>query len=143
MTKVENDFSPFKALVIDDQQFVRRIVVGLLRQIGFRKIEDAEDGATGLKINNTFLPDVIICDIEMEPIDGLTFLHVLRTSSDVTNRDVPVIFLTNHTESDIVQRARKLNVNSFVVKPPSLGAMKDRLAFVLFRQHHQPDPAGH
>ncbi|MEO5373511.1 MAG: response regulator [Alphaproteobacteria bacterium] len=133
MTKPEHDFSHLKALVIDDQAFIRRIVVGLLRQMGFKQVEEAEDGASGLKINNSFHPDIILCDIEMEPIDGLTFLQVLRTSRDVVNSKVPVIFLTSHAESDIVRRARQLNVNSFVVKPPSLAALMERIVFVLFK----------
>lgn len=133
MTKPEHDYSRLKALVIDDQVFVRRIVVGLLRQMGFREVEEADDGAGGLKINNAFRPDLILCDIEMEPVDGLTFLQVLRTSRDVPNGHVPVIFLTNHTESDIVKRARSLGANSFVVKPPSMAALMERINFVLFR----------
>lgn len=133
MTKPEHDYSRLKALVIDDQVFVRRIVVGLLRQMGFRDVEEADDGAGGLKINNAFRPDLILCDIEMEPVDGLTFLQVLRTSRDVPNGHVPVIFLTNHTESDIVKRARSLGANSFVVKPPSMAALMERINFVLFR----------
>ena len=86
MTRSDYSFSGMKALVIDDQAFVRRIVVGLLRQMGFHSVEEAEDGAEGLKLNNAILPDVIVCDIEMEPVDSLTFLQILRNSKDVRNR---------------------------------------------------------
>jgi len=99
-------------------------------------VEEAEDGAEGLKLNNIILPDIIVCDIEMEPVDSLIFLQILRNSKDVRNRGVPVVFLTNHTESDIVKRVRELGVNSFVVKPPSLGTLKERIGFALFRQQH-------
>ncbi|MBF0561110.1 MAG: response regulator [Alphaproteobacteria bacterium] len=134
MTKPKYDFSRFKAMVIDDQAFIRRVVAGMLRQIGFRAVEEACDGADGLKLNNILKPDVIICDIEMEPIDGLAFLQTIRTGKDVPNRNVPVVFLTSHAESEIVRQARGLHVNSFVVKPPSLAAITDHVAFVLFRQ---------
>lgn len=138
MARSDYSFSGMKALVIDDQAFVRRIVIGLLRQMGFHSVEEAEDGAEGLKLNNTILPDVIVCDIEMEPVDGLTFLQILRNSKDVQNQGVPVVFLTNHTESGVVKRGRELGANSFVVKPPSLGALKERIVFAVFRhQHHE------
>lgn len=132
MTAPTHDFSSFKVLVIDDQVFVRRVIIGLLRQAGFSQIEEAGDGAGGLQANNLHKPDVILCDIEMEPIDGLTFLQVLRTNKDVSNSSVPVIFLTGHTETEIVARARELGVNSFLVKPPTLGTLTERIASALF-----------
>lgn len=131
MSASEPDFSPYSVLVIDDQAFVRRVVGGVLKQLGFREVFEAEDGASGLKANNRHQPSVIICDIEMEPVDGLVFLQTLRRSSDAKNKNVPVVFLTQHAESDIVEQARNLGVNSFVIKPPSLATLRDRVAFAL------------
>ncbi len=136
MNASEHDFSSYKALVIDDQVFIRRIIVGLLRQAGFSRIDEAEDGASGLKANNEGRPDVILCDIEMEPIDGLTFLQVLRTNKDIANNDVPVIFLTGHTETEIVHRARELGVDSFLVKPPTLSTLVERIASALSKRRN-------
>lgn len=138
MTKPEYDYTHMKALVIDDQMFIRRIIGNMLRQMGFKEVMEASDGADGLKLTQTLRPNIIICDIEMEPVDGLTFLKILRTAKDVINHNVPVVFLTSHTDSDIVQRARALKVNAFVVKPPSLTALAERISYVLFRQHETP-----
>lgn len=133
MVKESLEFAGLTAMVIDDQAFVRRIVTSVLRQLGFDEVFEAEDGASGLKANNRHQPNIIICDIEMEPVDGLVFLKTLRDSDDAKNRNVPVVFLTQHAESDIVREAKKLGVSSFVVKPPSLATLRDRIAFALGR----------
>lgn len=125
------DYARLKVLVIDDQSFIRHIIVNLLKQIGFEQIEEANDGASGLKANRQFSPDLIICDIEMEPVDGLVFLQNLRQSKDVKNPDVPFVFLTQHTECAIVEKARQLKVDAFVVKPPSFDKLKNRVDFAL------------
>jgi len=125
------NYDAMTALVIEDQPFVRRTIVQILREIGFQAIAEAADGAAGLAECIRVVPDIIVCDIEMRPVGGLDFLAGLRASPDVTNPRVPVLFLTNHTKSDIVKQAMSLGVNAFVVKPPSFVALKGRLERLL------------
>lgn len=125
------DYSSLNALVIEDQPFVRRINVTLLKQIGFNHIDEAKDGASGLEVCGKKFPDIIICDIEMEPIDGLVFLETLRRSSVSEGKNIPVIFLTQHTNSEIVEKARSLGVDSFLVKPPSFDSLKGKVDYVI------------
>lgn len=127
MTKPPLEYIRFNILVIDDQPFVRRTIVQIVRQIGFENIAEADNGETGLVQCKKFRPDIAVCDIEMKPMSGLQFLAELRNSSDVPNNQMPVVFLTNHTESEIVKKAMALGVNGFVVKPPSVGALKERV----------------
>lgn len=129
----EINYSNLTVLVIDDQAFVRKIVIALLRQIGFRNIYEAVDGAAGLQSYNQVRPDIVLCDIEMQPVDGIVFMQTLRREN--TGGDIaPVLFLTSHAESDIVQQARELGVDAFLVKPVSLGALKKRIDFVLTKE---------
>lgn len=126
------DYTSLSALVIDDQAFVRKVVTNVLRaQLGFHLVLEAEDGAEGLRVAREFQPDIIFCDIEMEPIDGLVFLKTLREGKDIGGNDAKVIFLTQHSESAIVEQARALGVNAFLVKPASLQAIKSRIDHVL------------
>ena len=127
----KRDYSVLNVLIIDDQQFIRSIITTLLGQIGFKNIEQAEDGATGLSALKSFDPDLIICDIEMEPVDGLVFLETLRKSDDAKHSHIPVVFLTQHTDSHMVKKAQQLNVDAFVVKPPSYDKLYDRIEFAL------------
>lgn len=126
-------YDRLKVLIIEDDMFNRKTVNMILSQIGFKQIQEAEDGGSGLEMNFNFLPDLIICDIEMEPIDGLVFLKMLRDSGDIKNCDVPVIFLTGHAESKYVTSARDLGVDAFIVKPPSINSLKSKIDIVLRR----------
>jgi two-component system chemotaxis response regulator CheY len=121
------DYEQFTILVIEDQPFVRRTIIQILTQIGFRRIAEADNGESGMQECVRTNPDIIVCDIDMKPVSGLQFLETLRGSYDVRNNRTPVVFLTNHTESEIVKKAMSLGVNGFVVKPPSVGALKERV----------------
>lgn len=121
------NYEQFTVLVIEDQPFVRRTIMQILAQIGFRRISEADNGETGMTQCIKINPDIIVCDIEMKPMSGLDFLAALRASTEVSNNRTPVVFLTNHTESEIVKKAMVLGVNGFVVKPPSFGALKERV----------------
>lgn len=123
-------FTNLRALVIDDQDFVRSVVARILKQLDFAMVHEAADGASGLTIALERLPDVIICDIEMRPMDGLTFLEKLRRQEALGSR-VPVVFLTNHTEREIVLKARDLGVNAFIAKPVSVAGLREKLAVLL------------
>jgi len=121
------NYAQHSALVIDDQPFVRKTVVHLLKQLGIGAIGEAQDGESGLQECARLNPDFIVCDIDMVPVNGLEFLNRLRTSTTVRNPRVPVIFLTVHSESEVVRKAMDLNVNAFVVKPPTLPTLKERI----------------
>ena len=102
-----------------------------MRNIGFKEIQEVRHGAAGLIACRKNPPDVIICDIEMEKMDGLTFLENLRKLPDLDS--VPVVFLTNHAEATTVERAKALGASAFMVKPPTLKGIKDRIDHVLTR----------
>ena len=127
MDKKSVDYDQYNILVIEDQPFVRRTIMQILMQIGFTKIAEADNGETGMQECIRSNPDIIVCDIDMKPVSGLQFLAQLRASAEVKNNRTPVVFLTNHTESEIVKKAMALGVNGFVVKPPSFGALKERV----------------
>ncbi|MDG5495310.1 MULTISPECIES: response regulator [Azospirillaceae] len=118
------------ALIVEDQSFIRTVVSRILKQLDFNNIWEAEEGTAGLDIALERRPDVIICDIEMEPMDGLTFLQQLRQKEELGRR-TPVIFLTNHAQKDIVLKARDLGVNAFIAKPVTVIGLRDKLAVLL------------
>lgn len=132
MERSRTDYQPFGVVVIEDQAFVRKTIVQLLGQLGFGRIGEADEGEAGLDECLRSNPDVVVCDIDMRPVNGLDFLTRLRASTEIRNPRTPVIFLTKHTESEIVKRALTLGVNAFVVKPPTLPALRDRIDRFLF-----------
>lgn len=127
MDRTPVDYTRFRILVVEDQPFVRRTIMQILVQIGFRAIDEADDGESGLRACIEHAPDLVVCDIDMRPVSGLQFLAELRSGAAAGDSRTPVIFLTNHTESDIVKKAMALGVDAFVVKPPSYGTLKERI----------------
>ena len=126
-----NPYEQVRVLVLEDEDHIRRIICRLLRQIGFRLIHDVANGADGFKELLWVKPQVILCDIHMEPIDGLTFLRKLRGLGKPEFTRIPVIFLTADAQRDTVVEAKDLRVDGYLVKPVSPKQLKERIDAVL------------
>ncbi|WP_040477161.1 response regulator [Paramagnetospirillum caucaseum] len=123
------DLGALKVLVIDDQEFVRTIVKKMLQQVGVGTVVEAHDGNSGLETVERERPDVVVCDVQMRPVDGFGFVKSLRALP--FGRDLPVIMLTAHTDATTVGRAKELDVNAFLAKPVLPPALKDKIVKVM------------
>lgn len=113
--KMQANFERYRVLVVEDDAIVRRIILKILQQMGFRYLGEADNGASALQEVDKLPPDLILCDIEMKPMDGLSFLQILRKNR---GENCPkFIFLTGHTDPTIVNRAHDLGVDAFIIKP--------------------------
>jgi two-component system chemotaxis response regulator CheY len=125
------DFSHLTALIVEDSDFVRHIVKKYLSEIGFKEVFDAANGMDGIaQLKNK--PDIIICDIEMEPLNGFEFLKLLRKQPG-PEKSLPVVFLTSSAEADYVQRALDLGVSAYLLKPVMPDTLRKKLAEILTR----------
>jgi two-component system, chemotaxis family, chemotaxis protein CheY len=126
------DISKIRVLVVDDNDFMRDLVASMLREIGFRDIFHAADGEAALAKTKEVDPGLIICDVDMEPMNGLDFVEQMRRySPPPPTPQIPVILLTAHSEAEIVQRAIKLGVSAYVVKPVKRNQLEARIVTVL------------
>ncbi|MBR9970348.1 response regulator [Magnetospirillum sulfuroxidans] len=123
------DFASLKILVIDDQEFVRTIVKKMLQQLGTGNVLEAQDGNSGMDIVSREKPDLVICDIQMRPMDGFGFVRQLRGAENVAA--TPVIMLTAHTDSATIARAKELDIGAFLAKPVLPPALKEKISQVL------------
>lgn len=124
-------YETLDALVIEDDEFQRSLIVQALKVIGLASVREAGDGEAGLKACMARLPDIIVCDIEMTPMGGLDFLRALRRTRSGAVRSIPIVFLSSHAESDTVREAIAAGVDAFIVKPPTLRTLKSRIDAVL------------
>lgn len=113
------DVQDLNVMVVDDNRHMRFLVRTILNTFAIRSISEAEDGSDALKNLKTFAADLIITDWLMEPLDGLDFTRMIRTSSDSMNPFVPIILLTGHTELARVMEARDAGITEFLAKPVS------------------------
>ena len=131
MTWDKSDYEMKRVLVLEDEMYIRKIIVRLLREIGFDTIYEATDGIEGMRELLRVRPDLILCDIHMEPMGGLKFLQTVRNLKASDFADLPVIFLTADAEVDTVLKAKELRVDGYIAKPVSLAHLKIKIDTVL------------
>lgn len=115
-----------KILVIDDEPNVRTLLAMLLRSQGYEVIL-ADNGWKGLQLYRQEHPDVILLDLKMPVVDGVTVLKQIR-SIDLAQ---PVIVLTGDDTAETERQVRALGVSEFIVKGSSLHSLEDTLKRLL------------
>lgn len=118
-------------LVVDDNKHMRALVKTILHALGSKAVLEAGDGADAFKELRHFPADIIICDWNMSPLDGLDFVRLVRTGKDSPNPFVPIIMLTGHTEMHRVVEARDAGVHEFLAKPISAKGLYARVKSII------------
>lgn len=112
--------SVIKVLLVDDSVSHLDKVASLLKEKGF-SVLTASNGKEGLDvIENTEDIDIVITDLNMPIMDGITMVEKIRGGNNLTN--VPICILTSQANDRIKKRAKELMVIACIVKPiePSL-----------------------
>jgi len=104
-----------KVLVVDDFATMRRIVKGVLRELGFNNIVEAEDGDTALKELKKDKFDLIVSDWNMPNMSGLDLLKAVRSDDNLKN--IPFLMVTAEGQRENVIEAVKAGVSNYIVKP--------------------------
>lgn len=126
--------SQSKVMVVEDDTTLRETLALNLRSEGYEVVE-AEDGERGLDLAREAVPDLIILDVMLPKLDGLTLCRILRRESRV-----PIILLTARgTETDKII-GLETGADDYVVKPFSLGELLARVRAGL-RRGRSPEPA--
>lgn len=118
-----------RVLVIDDFQTMRRIVVNLLRQLGFTNVTEAEDGQSAwekLQVDNI---DLIVSDWNMPNMNGLELLKKVRSSDKY--KATPFIMVTAEGKRENVIAAVQSGVSNYIVKPFNAATLKEKLTKVI------------
>src|SRR5262245_11917507 len=127
-------------LVVDDDATVGSVLVALLTQAGHRA-EHVPSAANALQRMNEELYDVVISDVRMPEIDGLTLLK----QANARWPDLPVVLLTAHGSVPVAVEAMKAGATDFLLKPFD----REEILFVVdkiltsARDSHPPAPAAH
>lgn len=122
-----------RVLVVDDQVAMRRIVKQLLATNGIHEVVEAGDGSQALDLllrADEAPVDLVICDLLMPVMDGLTFCNQMRRDIRLKERHVPILLLTAVTDELVLQVARQVGAIDVVNKPiaaPELGRRIERL----------------
>lgn len=102
-----------KILVIEDELALSQVLSDRFTEEGF-DVQTAGDGEEGLKKATEWKPDLVLLDIVMPRMDGMTMLHELRKTPE--GKNMPVILLTNLSDTQDVYQAMANGVYDFLVK---------------------------
>jgi CheY-like chemotaxis protein len=133
-----------RAFVVDDAEAMRALLCRLLKRIDISASEYAEANVA-LDCIEKVMPDFILTDLSMEPMDGLTFCRKIRQSQDPQVRGTPIIMITGYAERSRVVEARDAGVNEILVKPVTAEALYSRIEDVMLRPRkfvHVPSFSG-
>ena len=103
-----------KILVIDDDASLREVIQMALEHAGFEVIE-ADNGAIGVQNACAQLPDLILCDVRMEKMDGYRTLAALR--QDAVTAPIPVILMTGQADTAGMRQGMELGADDYLSKP--------------------------
>jgi two-component system chemotaxis response regulator CheY len=110
-----SDFSKKRVLVVDDAALVRTYYRSALESHGF-VVEEALNGLEGLEKLLLRPFDLAIVDVNMPQMDGITFLHTLR-SKELPVSGVPVLVTSTEAGVQDMAAARRAGANYYLVKP--------------------------
>ena len=109
-----------RVLVVDDQSAMRSIIRQLLHQVGIDDVTEAENGEQAFDMlrnaGNTD-PDVIICDVHMDQMDGIEFCNRVRKDEAIRNRAIPILMLTGDRNRLVHEVAQQVGAAKVLTKP--------------------------
>jgi DNA-binding response OmpR family regulator len=123
---------PLSILVVDDEATIREVVRRYLEKEGFR-VQEAADGYEALDAVTFEQPDLILLDLMLPGIDGLTITRHLRQAPGMQKKNVPIIMLTAKGETSDRIRGLDLGADDYIAKPFSPREVISRVNAVLRR----------
>ena len=103
---------PVRIIIADDEPLQRMDLKDILTRRGYLVIAEATDGLSVVNLARTHRPDLVIMDIRMPAMDGITAAETL-----MKEKIAPVVLLTAYTDQALVVRARDAGVSNYLIKP--------------------------
>ncbi|MBZ4486426.1 response regulator [Microbacterium sp. cx-55] len=104
--------APRRVVVAEDESLIRLDIVEILRDNGFDVVGEAGDGETAVQLATDLRPDLVIMDVKMPQLDGISAAEKLSK-----NHIAPVVLLTAFSQKELVERASEAGALAYVVKP--------------------------
>jgi response regulator NasT len=101
-----------RILIADDEAIIRLGLRKMLQDLGHEVVAAAPDGTSAVRLCRSLRPDLVILDIKMPGMDGLTAAEAIAAQNPI-----PILFLTAYSDRELVERAATLSVNAYLVKP--------------------------
>jgi len=118
-----------KFLVVDDFSTMRRIVRGLLKEMGCNNVEEAEDGVMALQMLKNTRFDFVVSDINMPNMNGFDLLKAIK--SDDSLKTIPVLMVTAEARKEDILLAAQSGAAGYVVKPFTKATLEEKVQKIM------------
>ena len=116
-------------LIVDDFSTMRRIVRGLLKEMGCNNADEAEDGAVALNMLKNSKFDFVVSDINMPNMNGFDLLKAVK--ADESLRHIPVLMVTAEARKEDIVMAAQSGAAGYIVKPFTKATLEEKVQKIL------------
>ncbi len=118
-----------KFLIVDDFSTMRRIVRGLLKEMGCNNADEAEDGAVALTMLKTAKYDFVVSDINMPNMNGFDLLKAVK--ADPGLKHLPVLMVTAEARKEDVVLAAQTGAAGYIVRPFTKATLEEKVQKIM------------
>jgi two-component system chemotaxis response regulator CheY len=118
-----------KFLIVDDFSTMRRIVRGLLKEMGCNNAEEAEDGVVALNMLKAGKFDFVVSDINMPNMNGFELLAAIKKDDGL--KHLPVLMVTAEARKEDIVRAAQEGAAGYIVKPFTKATLEEKVQKIL------------
>ena len=118
-----------KFLIVDDFSTMRRIVRGLLKEMGYNNADEAEDGQVALNMLKSSHYDFVVSDINMPNMTGFELLKAIK--EDPTLKHLPVLMVTAEARKEDIVLAAQSGAAGYIVKPFTKATLEEKVLKII------------
>ena len=118
-----------KFLIVDDFSTMRRIVRGLLKEMGCNNADEAEDGAVALTMLKAQKYDFVVSDINMPNMNGFDLLKAVKAEDSL--KHIPVLMVTAEARKEDIVMAAQSGAAGYIVKPFTKATLEEKLMKII------------
>lgn len=122
-------YKDLAVMVVDDFATMRRIVKNILRDLEFKEIFEAENGAEALGLLKANKVDLIVSDWNMPVMTGIELLKQVR--ADDKYKALPFLLVTAEAQKENIMEAIKAKVSNYIVKPFTPATLAEKIAKII------------
>ena len=119
-----------RVLLVEDNEINQEIAVALLESMG-AKVSVANNGQEGLDILEEKKFDVVLMDIQMPVMDGLTATELIRKHGRPEIRNIPIIAMTAHVMQEDKEKSKQAGMNEHITKPIDISELRNKIIHCL------------
>jgi two-component system, chemotaxis family, chemotaxis protein CheY len=121
-----------KFLIVDDFSTMRRIVRGLLKEMGYLNADEAEDGAVALSMLKAQKYDFVVSDINMPNMTGFDLLKAVKSDSGL--KHLPMLMVTAEARKEDIVLAAQSGASGYIVKPFTKATLEEKVLKIMQKQ---------